>query len=373
MKKAILLWALGAASGMALTAEASEALHIERQITLSPGHRVTPYNITRASNGDLIVLGSTDSVMNFRAWATRLAPSGDVRWDFIEGGPDGWNDHSVSGQRFYNAIELPEGTTLLCGNKVINKTRTVMLVRLDKAGKLLSEGLLPPVRDNAVVTLLSCHKRSDGIVLMGSVSGQPAGTGWMAKLDWDLNLQWKKFSDDFGGGEFIVTGDTLTALGGSWHDPKYYVEKIGPEGDIIAKHPLPEGEHHLVQGSETNRPVRIVTMISNKQTEVFDFDDHLRGPSHQLSLRNVGVKRSLGLPDGSILIIGAANSSVFAAYPSAAVTRVYRDGRYDTFMVEPLHQSPWYIDAVLTGNSNEIAAVRQVGVEQGTLDFLSFK
>jgi hypothetical protein len=35
--------------------------------------------------------------------------------------------------------------------------------------------------------------------------------------------------------------------------------------------------------------------------------------------------------------------------------------------------SSWYIDAVLTGNGKEIAAVRQVVIEQGTLDFLSFK
>lgn len=311
--------------------------------------------------------------MNYKAWATRLTPSGEMRWEYLEGGPDGWNDTSTHGQRFYEAIEMPDQSTLLCGEKIIDKTFTVMLVRLDKDGKLLSEKLLPPVRPNVVVTLGSCHKRSNGIVLMGAVSGQPAGTGWMALLDWDLNLQWTKFSDDFGGGEFIDTGDTLTALGWWWSDPKYYIEKIGPDGDIIAKHPLPEGELHLVKGDGSSQPLRIVRMISNQHTEVFDFDDQLRGPSHTLQLHNVGVKKSVGLPDGSIVIVGAANTSLLTAYPSAAVTRIYKDGRYQTFLVEPLHQSAWYIDAVLTGKGNEIAAVRQVGAAQGILDFLSFK
>jgi hypothetical protein len=310
-------------------------------------------------------------MMNYRAWATRLAPSGDVRWDFVEGGPDGWTDRSEFGQQFYNAIDLPDGNTVLCGNRNINKQFIVMLVLLDKDGKFISETLLPQVRDNAVVTLASCHKRSDGIVLMGGVSGAPAGTGWMSKLDWDLNVKWTKFSDDFGLGEFIEAGDNLIALG--WHGPEYYVVKIGSEGDILAKHLLPEGEHHLVKGDVQGASVRVVTMISNQQTEVFEFDDKLHSLLDTLHLHNVGVKQSVGLRDGSFVIVGAANTSLLTAYPSAAVTRVFKDGRYQSYMVEPLHQSPWYIAGVASGNGNQVAAVRQVGVEQGVLDFLSFK
>jgi hypothetical protein len=372
MRRAVLL-ALGIASGVGLTGGCiGEPLHIDRQITLSPGHRVMPHSITRASNGDMFVIGSSDE-MDYRAWATRLTPSGEVRWEYLEGGPDEVNDRRTRPQRFYGAVELPDETTLLCGSKIVEKWQTVMLVRLDKGGKLLSETLLPPVRDNVVISLYSCHKHSDGIVLLGSVSGQPAGTAWMAKLDWDFNLQWKKFSDDFGLGEFIETGDALIALG--WHGQEEYLVKIGPDGNIIAKHVLrkDDGEHHLMQRIATDPKVRIVTFISNGRTEIANFDDQLRGPMQTLELHNVGVKKSLGLPDGSMVIVGSKNTSFVAAYPSAAVTRVARDGSYRTFPVEPLHQLPWYIDAVATGNGNQIAAVRQVGIEQGMVDFLSFK
>jgi hypothetical protein len=320
-----------------------------------------PYGIVRVSNGDLIVFGSNDQ-MDHRAWATRFAPDGEVRWDFLESGD--------RPQRFYGVVELPDQTIVLCGSKTTTgNARIVLLVTLDKDGKLLSEKIVPPVREHSVISLSSCHRRSDGVLLVGSASGQPAGTGWIAKLDLDLNLQWKKFSDDFGNGEFIDAGDTLIALG--WHDQDFYLVKIGPSGDIINKHLLPEGEHHLVKGGASTLPLRVVTMLSNSQTEIWDFDDRLRGPSNTLRLHNVGVKAGLGLSDGSIAIIGAANTSLLSTFPSAGVTRVGRDGRYKTFLVEPLHQSPWYIDAVLTGNGKEIAAVRQLGVEQGVVDFLS--
>jgi len=324
--------------------EPNEHLNITRQIKVSPSHRVMPYKLTRASNGDLIILGSNYQA-DSRAWATRLAPSGEVRWEFIQGGPDGWNDHRPLGQRFYGAVEMPEQATLLCGIKVIDNTNVIMLVTLAKDGSLISEKLVPPVRENVVISLYSCHKRSDGIVLMGTVSGQPAGTAWMAKLDWHFNLQWKKFSTDFGNGEYMETGGTLTALG--WYVKEYYVVKIGPDGDIIAKQLLPVGEHHLVQGNATDPPVRIVTMLSTfKHTEILDFDEQLQGPARTLKLHNVGVNKSLALSDGTIVILG----SQYTDSATAAVTRVYKDGGYKSFLVEPPHQSPWYIDAVLIGN-----------------------
>jgi hypothetical protein len=190
----------------------------------------------------------------------------------------------------------------------------------------------------------------------------------MAKLDWDLNLQWKKFSDDFGNGEFINEDGTLTTL--SWHSQHLYVVKIGPDCDIIARNEIPDGEHHLVLGNRTDSEVRIVTMIPTfKHTELLDFDERLRGPKRTMKLENVGVKTALALSDGTIAIFG----SQYTDSATAAVTRVYKDGEYKSFRVEPAHESPWYINAVLTGNGNEIAAVRQVDSGFAIVDFLSFR
>jgi hypothetical protein len=364
-------WALSLAIGLTLTVgcicEASEPLHIDRRIMLSPGHRVMPYSITRAPGGDLIVLGSNEQ-MDYRAWATRLAPNGEVRWEFLEGGPDGWDDRSTPGQRFYGAIAMPDQTTLLCGIKKIDRRSMIMLVRLAEDGSLLSEKLLPPVRENVVVSLSACRKWDEAIVLLGSVSGQPSGTGWMAKLDLNLSMQWTKFGGDYGNGDMDESGANLIVLG--WNDQDFYVAKIAPDGEIIAKTMLSAGEHYLVHGSGSASAVRIVSMPpAFKHTEIQDFDGQLRGPMRTLRLYNVGVKKCLAFDDGTIAILG----SRFEDSATAAVTQVYKDGSYKTFLVQPRNESPWYIDAVLTGKGSEIAAVRQIGLGQGIVDFLSFK
>jgi hypothetical protein len=74
------------------------------------------------------------------------------------------------------------------------------------------------------------------------------------------------------------------------------------------------------------------------------------------------------LPDGSIAIFG----SRFDRGATAAVTRVYPDGSYKVFVIEPQHQSAFYYDAVATTNKKEFAATRWIGV-QPVLEWIVFK
>ena|SRR5580704_9124079 len=76
-------------------------------------------HITRASNGDLLIFGS-NADLGFRPWAIRLTSTGEVRWEFLQGAADGWNDRKEKGQRFDSAVELSDQTTLLCGLQVVN-------------------------------------------------------------------------------------------------------------------------------------------------------------------------------------------------------------------------------------------------------------
>jgi hypothetical protein len=344
----------------------AEYLSIDKQIILSPGHLAMPHTITRASDGDLIVLGSNGQA-DSRAWATRVAPTGEVRWEFIEGGPDGWNDHSARGQRFYGAIEMPDQTTLLCGVKEVDRRSTIMLVTLGKDGSLISEKLLPAIREGSVLSLFACRKWSDGIALLGSVSGQPAGVGWIAKLDMNLNMTWKKSGGIYGVGDTMDAGTNLYALG--WQDQKSYVVKFGVDGEITTKHLLPDGDSSLVYPATSDSAVRIVIMVSTYQTEILDFDAQLRGPTHTLKLHNVGVKKCLGLPDGTVAIFG----SQFHNGATTAVTRVYKDGGSKGFLIDPSIAYPWHNDAVLTGKNAEIAAVGRNYSGQAVLDWVSFK
>ena len=105
-----------------------------------------PYSVTRTSNGDVIVFGSNDQT-DYRPWAARLSAQGEVRWEFLQGGPNGWEDRSASGQRITGAVELPDQATLLCGVVVLNKESTVVLDEISPDGKLITERrLVPPGR-----------------------------------------------------------------------------------------------------------------------------------------------------------------------------------------------------------------------------------
>jgi len=94
----------------------SEGMKIDGQVALSPAHIVAPYTIRHASNGEFIIAGA-DDIANHRAWATRVDKTGKPIWEFLDESPDGWNDYSKNDQSFYDAMELSNGNSLLCGVK----------------------------------------------------------------------------------------------------------------------------------------------------------------------------------------------------------------------------------------------------------------
>jgi len=350
----------------------TEHMSIEKQVKLSPGHQTMPYRMTRASNGDLVIFGSIGQV-DYRPWATRLTPNGEVRWEFLEGGPDGWNDQSAKGQRFDSAIELPDQTMLFCGIKVVNKERLILLDRIGIDGSLKDERVIRPDRQKSSITGFDCVRWNDGIALIGGVSGYPAGTGWLAKLDWQLNLQWQKFDDQYVGAHAMEAADGgffyINTFVRNPNGSKTSLLKLGPTGEIIARHALSDDASLVpVYPIEPRSDVRLALKIDTLKTEIIDLDDQLQGPTRVIKLHNAGVNKCLELRDGSIAIFG----SQFHNGATAAITRVYKDGSSKGFVHEPPYESPWYYDAVVTGKKNEFAATRSVGLLQAVLEWISF-
>jgi hypothetical protein len=364
---------MGIALNGACMSEPTEHMSIDRQIRLSPAHRAMPYGISRASNGDLIVFGSIDQ-MDFRAWATRVSSNGEVRWEFLEGGASGWEDKTAPGQRFYGVVELPDQTTVLCGIKVEKNENLVVLVRLRSDGTVIAERIVRPKWDRGFVTGVTCIRWDDGVALFGGVSGVPRGTGWFAKLDAGLNLQWEKLGDQY------VSRDIIAASGGGYFlvntflpnpdGSKTSLIKMASTGDVVSRHAFSDDDGpQLICPVQPRAEVRVALFKDTLKTVIVDFDDQLRGPKHVISLHNAGVKKPLELPDGSIAIFG----SQFHGTATAAVTRVYKDGSSKGFLVEPQKQSGWFYDAVYTGNRNEFAAVRSVDDLRAVLDWISFR
>jgi hypothetical protein len=343
----------------------AERMSIDKQIRLSAQHRgVVPHVVSRASNGDIIVAGSNEE-LGSRPWATRVSAKGELRWEFVEGESDRGEDRKSSGQRFNGVIELPDQTTILCGLKYENKSASVVLDRLSVDGSLMEQRIVRPTRP---MTMFSCSRWNDGIALAGSVFGMPAGTGWLARIDANLNLQWEKFGDDYANTDIMETvGGSLVLT--SWSGNVFDLVKIGPSGEILARRTLPEAHYKLVHPVSIGSAVSVVGMIATLDTEIFHFDDKMQGPPRTLKMHNVGVKKCLELPDGSLAIFG----SQFHNSATAAVMRVYKDGSSKGFLVQPPYQSGWYEDAAFTGDKNQFVAARVVNSGQAVLDWISFK
>jgi hypothetical protein len=239
-----------------------------------------------------------------------------------------------------------------------NNGRTAVLVRLAPDGSVISETEVPAVKDNSVITVYSCHKAPDGILLVGSSSGSPRGTGWMLKLNWDLDVLWTRFSDDYGTGDYTDASDHIIAVG--WDAQSFFVEKTAFDGSVVAKKLIPiDVTPNLVRGSVDDPNVYVALFESTDLTELWTLDDKLRGPTRKLRLHNVGVRKAIELSDRSILMLGSKNIGFLAPIPVAAFTRVSRDGSYKTSVVGAQGQSLWYDDGVLINSGTEVAAIRQ--------------
>jgi hypothetical protein len=354
----------------------AEQMSIGKQIHLSPGHPVVPSHITRASNGDLLIFGS-NADLGFRPWAIRLTSAGEVRWEFLQGAADGWNDRKERGQRFDSAVELSDQTTLLCGLQVVNYERSVLLDRIGMDGRLIDERVIHP--DKRQLVGVNCVRWNDGLALIGGVAGDPSGTGWLVKLDDKMNPEWQKFGD-----EYIATeGDVMSAPAGgflylnpSQQDAKgrraSTLFRMSATGAIVARHVFDADDNPtMVYPAVPRSDLYVALAVDTLKTDVIHLDDQLRGPTRVIELHNAGIKKCLELPDGSIAIFG----SQFHNIASAAVTRVYKDGTSKGFLVEGAIGSPWYFDAVLTNNPNvsEFAAVRISNVTDAVVDWISFK
>lgn len=351
----------------------AERMSIDRQVKLSPGHSMLPNQIRHAANGDVIVFGSAVQ-FDTKPWATRLAANGEVRWDLVVGGPNRPPiDRSVRDQRFFEAIDFPDQSTLLCGIREVDQHSVVFLDKVGLDGSLTSERLIRPTSEKGWIARVTCARWNGTVVLFGVVAGFQEGTGWFAALNDKLEVQTEKFGDQYvtnavldatAGNLFSIATDTPNPDGSITS-----IVKFGKGGNIIARHALANGDDpYFVYPAEPHADLRLALFKATLKTEIVDLDDQLR-PRQTIKLDNAGVKKCLELSDRSIAIFG----SQFHGIATAAVTRVYKDGRSKGFRLEPQDQSPWFIDAAYTGQGTQFVAVRTT-IDRGVVvEWISFR
>ena len=347
------------------TTASAEDMKIVRQIILSPTHKVAPYSIARASNGDLIIAGASN-IGNFRAWAMRVSQSGHPIWEFLDHGPgDGWTDYSTKDQRFYSAVALQNGNTLLCGIKPVEGKLVLFFVRIGADAKLLDERILQPPH-GAFPIGVTCTAWNDGVAVLSGLAMAPHGTGWLSKFDATGDFLWQKFGDQFSsldampaqaGGLYMIGGDEIL--------------KVDDQGNLLARHSLPGSEQQLLHSTAATKEVRVASMLSTLDTVILDFDLDLKGPLHTTHLDNVGLMRCFVSDAGVATLFG----SRYFNQATANVTRAYKHWGSKDFTLQPRFQSPWFFDAVSTDTStNEFATVRIFdNTGEAELAWVSFK
>jgi hypothetical protein len=340
-------------------------MKITHQIILSPAHKVAPYLIVQAANGDLIVAGAA-GLGNNRAWATRVSNSGEPVWEYVDGPGNGWTDYSDNNQRFYGIVDLANGNTLLCGIKKIANKISAFVVRLAPDGKLIDERILQPGSEGFPIGDIQCLRTKDGVAMLSWLAVLPSGIGWLLKLDAAGDVLWEKFGEHFNrldvmpadnGGLFLIGAEDVV--------------KIDREGNQLARLRLPGGRNMFVHSVDTPTKVRVTSQNSTEKAEIIDFDLNLHGSLHTTHLGNVGTKKALESGGGIATLFGSFNSHG----PTAGAARVYSNGDSKTFTVEPRFQSGWFYDAVPTDSSgHEFATVRTLNTDgTGALAWISFK
>ena len=311
----------------ACTPTPAEQVTINRQATLSPGHYVAGYSITRTPGGEFIVVGGT-TLMNHTAWAARLDSSGKTKWEYLDGPSSSWTDYSTSDNQFFGAVELANNTTLLCGVKKVGPRHVSFLLRIDESGNRIDERF-PAVRG---ISLRRCLRWDTGVAILGR--------GFLERLDSEGNLLWDKYDDSYAAQDAVESPDHGLFLI-SFSGDATQIVRLDRDGAVIARHTVSGSEQRLMHPLSWSQHIFVGTMKSTFESEFFEFDLNLNQLGH-MSARNVGIKSGLELKDSSLVVFG----SQYQNTATANVTRIYKNHQSANFPLQPLYSSPWYVDAV---------------------------
>jgi hypothetical protein len=329
-------------------------MKIEQEFELSPGHKVVGYSIARASGGDIVIAGS-NTLSNSMAWATRLDPTGKKRWEYIDGPAGSWTDYSSSGNSFYSAVDLPDGT-LLCGVRSKNSRPTAYLVRLDNSGNVISRRELES-RSATYPTGIRCLKWDGGVAVLSTVAGDPRATGWLTRLDVQGNTTWEKYNDRYGNID-AVTGpqENLYLICSDGHEE--HVIRLDRTGNVLASAAIPGGPSRLMHPVAWSSHIYGGSNLLTNSFELleFDLDLHLL---EKVAAGDIAIKKGLELRDGSLIAFG----STYENGAHAAVARVSLHGGSQTNLLEAGNFSPWFDDAVPGDRLGEFITLRPA---QGT-------
>ena len=343
------LWAallLCAASGCSVKQKVRTIWAVEAGSKI---HSVDARSLTAMSDGSFVVVGE-ETLQNLRAWAARMEASGQVRWEFLDKAGSDPRDN-----RFFDAVELPGGATMLCGVKTIDSKPTAFIDRVNAQGELLEEHVLKLVEEGYAESI-RCFRWGDGVALSMGIGRTLRATGWLIKVDIEGKVQWDKYGDLYSAVDGKVTpGDQLWLLSNEGNGLALKV--FDTDGNLLRKSTVavPDGALRLVHALASQITQVIVT--TDEESILLTFAADSTSPPHTTPLKNVFAHKAYELTDGSVAIFG--NERRRSA--TASITRMFKNGKRQSHVFEPLYASQWIVDAVPAKGINEFVTIREIG------------
>jgi hypothetical protein len=329
-----------------------EIMKVERQVSISPDHAVLPQEMTLTREGGYVITGSNDA--RTAAWASKVSASGQLIWEYLDGGAAGWTAHEPGSGRFAGAVELADRSVLLCGEIQVHTNQGTankvgLLVRLAADGSLLDRRLVSPHGDQRYFSFFTrCMPWGDGAIVFGeAIHGSP-GSGWLIRLNNLGQAVWETVDE-----QLAANVDALELQRGgllvSIRAPHPMLLKLDQDGKVVARKSMP-GQTSFARPTYGNSSIdAIVLSPTSGAITLMTLDQGLnvlrRSEPHRFFLT-----RAYAIADQSLILFGAATASTGGA---AAAARLYPGGAFFVYTFGRPNESAVVIDASpVTGARN---------------------
>jgi hypothetical protein len=340
----------------------TEQFYLVRQKQIPQTH-VELHVIAKAPNGDFIVAG-TRKTDTYHAWASRVNPQGETRWEFMDEVPESPENRTANGSvldegLINSVVTLSDSSTLLCGTRPVAKHIISFVVHLDSAGKVLDQHDVIPEQEGLLLFGVQCVQWGDGAALFGTLVRNPVALGWVVKLDNHANPVWEHADEHFVARDGLETADHHIVL---FSDNLVVLDDAG---NMVAQHDILGPVNPWVVHPMTESTTIKLAIASSGNTQFIEFDQKLHIVS-KTNRRSMIIQKAYEMPDRSLIIFGFPDGG------PANVTRVYSRWGATNYLLDRTHRGS-YQAAVLGDTPNEFVAVRQVNWDNAVIEWIKIR
>jgi hypothetical protein len=361
---------------VACAQSAPSHITVAREVLLESGNTsIEPYGMIRTSDGRYVIVGRDFK----QPWATQVDAQGNVVWRY-----EYPTTSNIPDSQYNDAVQLPDGTVLLCGTLRLNPTQegpvlVGLFTRIDGHGKVVSQTQTSaePSSSSHLDHVDRCAASANGVIAVGHSSRhlrvppradpiELEDSYWLISLDDAGAIRWQKkvlvpYSAamhtsltsglraliPLNDGYFVVVSEEKTA------------SRFSAEGELknSGEMEIPVLPTSLAGTTETN----LGSIHQRGNPDVTTLDRQLKVISSTRAVHSEGLYRNFVfvLPDGALSVFGSLESAN-GAYTAAVGWIAPHSERVESLVFRPSYGSPWIGAVVPTSVAGEFATARML-------------